>query len=267
VVFTDRRLAPLLAIAVLVCLIAAGCGDDGDADAESGGETAAAAQLRDPKQPPEAFARELAKLVADTLTRKDCEGLDAINARSLYRFQCPSPDNVRTELAFFKVLDAASFGTGAVVDYKTEQAPRGASMVLFLGPNREWGLSHFGLIRQDTAESSDADSREGYAEAMNGYLEAVRERDCKGYTRYAAILADDVKAACKPELKAATRLTQLLNRNRAKPRYLGGNGTYGFYRLTLSKPTPTHLTFSVIRTPKGSLRPYLVQPATFAPAA
>jgi hypothetical protein len=264
---TDRRLVPLLVTTVLVCAIAVGCGDDGDADAESGGgETAAAARLPDAKQSPEAFARRLATLVADTISRKDCEDLDAINGRSLYRFECPSPDAVRSELAFLKVRDAATFGTGAVVDYRTEQARQGASMVLFLSPDREWGLSNFGLIIQDAAESSDEDSREGYAEAMRGYLDAIRERDCKGYTRYAAIETDDLKAACKPELAAAKRLTQLLNRNRAEPQYLGGNGTYGFYRLVLSKPAPTYLTFSVIKTPKGSLRPYLVQRPTFAPA-
>jgi len=263
----DRRLMPLLAMTVVLGLTTAGCGD-GDADADSGGgPTAVAERLPDAKQTPTEFARELADLVAETFSPKDCKRLNAINARSLYRFPCPAPDNVRSELGFLKVRDAASFGTGAVVDYRTDQAPQGASMVLFLGPDREWGLGQFGLIIFESAESSDDDNREGYAEAMDGYLEAVRKQDCKGYTRYAAILADDVKAACKRELAGARRLTGLLNRNpESRPQYLGGSGTYGFYRLELEKPTPTYLTFSVIETPKGSLRPYLVQAPTFAPA-
>lgn len=267
-VFTDRRLVPLLVIAVLACLTAAGCGDGGDADADDGGgETAAAAQLPNAKQSPAEFARELAHLIADTLRPKGCKRLNAINARSTYRFECPSPDNVRNEFAFLRVRHAASFGTGAVVDYTTEQATRGASMLLFLGPDLQWGISHYNMLIEEGAESSDDGNREGYDEAMAGYLEAVRKQDCKGYTRYAAILSDDEQAACKGELARSRRLTRLLNRNRAaRPQYLGGNATYGFYRLELPVPTPTNLTFSVIEMPKGSLRPYLVQMPTFAPA-
>lgn len=258
----------LLAMTVVACLVAAGCGDDGDADAESGGETAAAARLPEAKQPPEAFARELADLVAGTVRPKQCKRLNAINARSIYRFPCPSPQPVRSELGFLKVLDAASYGTGAVVDYKSDQAPRGASMVLFLGPDRQWGISHFGLLRATTAESSDEPSRSGYAQAIAGYLKAVRERDCKGYTRWAAIQAEDVKAACKQEIAGAQPLTLMLKRNPAsKPEYLGGTETYGFYRLEVTRPKRAALNFSIFKTPKGSLRPYLVTPPTFAPGA
>ena len=252
---------------VAVCLIAAACGDDGDAGADSGGgETPAAARLPEAKQPPEAFARELADLVADTVFRKDCKRLNAINARSVLRFECPSPENVRSDLAFLEVRDAASYGTGAIVDYRSQEAPRGASMLLFLNPNREWGVSHFGLIIEASAESSDEDSRAGYAEAIAGYIEAVREQDCKGYTQYAAIQADDRKAACEGELTRANPLTQLLKRNRdSKPEYLGGSARYGFYGLEVDKPKPAYLNFSIFRTPDGSLRPYLVTPPTFGP--
>jgi hypothetical protein len=265
---TDRRLVPLLVMTVVLGLTVVACGDDdgGDADAKSGGETPAAARLPEAKQSPAAFARELADLVAESVTRRECKQLDAINLRSVYRFPCPQPENVRADLAFLKVRDAASYGTGAVVDYRSEEAPRGASMVLFLGPDRQWGIGHYNLITEASAESSDEESREGYAEAIAAYLEAVRERDCKGYTQWAAIRADDVKAACKGELARFKPLTEMLKRNPDdKPEYLGGSETYGFYRLEVDEPRPAYMTFTIFKTPKGSLRPYLVQPPTFAP--
>lgn len=265
---TDWRLLPLLVMTVAIGLTVVACGDDGDAGAQGGGETPAAARLPEAKQSPAAFAREFADLVAETAVKEDCKALNAINARSVYRFPCPSPEDVRSELAFLKVRDAASYGTGALVDYRSEVSPRGATMVLFLGPDRQWGISHYGLVIEAPAESSDEPSRAGYAEAIASYLKAVREQDCKGYTQWAAILADDVKAACKGELERARPLTRVLNRNsRSKPEYLGGSETYGFYRLELDEPSPLYMHFTIFKTPKGSLRPYLVQPPTFAPAA
>jgi hypothetical protein len=254
---------------VAICLMAVSCGGDDDADADRGsGETPAAARLPEPRQTPAAFAREFADLVAESVTKRECKQLNAINLRSVYRFPCPAPENVRSDLAFLELRDAASYGTGAVVDYKSQESPRGATMLLFLGPDRQWGISHYGLVTDAPAESSDEESRDGYAEAIAGYLKAVRERDCKGYTQWAAILAEDVKAACKGELERSKLLTKLLRGDpSSKPQYLGGSASYGFYRLEIRKPRRAYMTFTVFTTPKGSLRPYLVQPPTFAPIA
>jgi hypothetical protein len=258
----------LPAFAVAICLVAVGCGDD---DGEDAGQATAAAGVPAPKQSPEAFARELANLISETARKRDCKPLDAINARSLYRFPCPSPEPVRGNFAFLEVLDSATHGTGAVVDYKSEESPRGASMVLYQAPDREWGISHFGLFTEASAESDDTASRGGYDEAITGYLQAVRERDCDNYTEYAAmgdVKAEDLPAACRRAMPATKRLGATLRANRGtKPIYLGGSDTYGFYRLELEKPKPLYLHFTVFKTPEGTLRPFLVQTPTFAPAS
>lgn len=264
---TQRRPLWLLAFAVAICLAAAGCGGD---DGDDGGDATAAVSLPPAKQSPEAFARELAKLVSTSERKRDCKRLNAINARSLYRFPCPLPEPARATFAFLKVLDSAAHGTGAVVDYKSEESPDGASMVLFQSPKREWGVSHFGLLSEAPAESDDGDSRDGYDKAIAGYLKAVRERNCDDYTEYAAmgdIEAKDLQAACKRAMPATKQMAGQLKANPgAEPQYLGGSETYGFYRLELKKPKPMNLHFSVFKTPEGTLRPFLVQAPTFAPA-
>lgn len=261
----DGRLRPLLVTTVAVCLVASGCGGDSDADA-GGGETPAGERAPDAKQSPAAFARELADLIADTTERKDCKPLDAITLRSTYRFECPSPETVRADMAFFEVTKAVRYGTGAVLEYKSETARQGGTMILFLGPDREWGLSHFKLVTESPADSSDADSRAGYAHATRNYLRAVRERDCKRFTDYAAIQSPTPEAACKVELPGTKLLARLLRRNPdSEPVYLGGSEDFGFFRLELERPTPAYVTLTVFKTPEGSLRPFAVQPPTYAP--
>lgn len=264
-IFTGRRLVPLLAMTVAICPLAVGCGDESNGDPRA--ETPAAARAPDAKQSPEAFARDLAELVANTTRRKDCKPLDAINARSFYRFPCPSLDSVRTEMTFLKVLNGATYGTGAVLEYKSgETPPGGGTMVLFLAPNREWGLSRFNLITESSADSSDEDSRAGYERTATGYLRAIRERDCKGYTDYAAIQSRTPAAACKRELPATEPIARILRANPdSKPQYLGGSKDFGFFSLELEEPKPAYYTMGVFKTPDGSLRPFLVQFLTFAP--
>jgi lysophospholipase L1-like esterase len=247
-----------LAAVVVGGLLAGGCGD--------GGDEAPAVAANAPKTPPEAAAKKLARLLSETKTGKQCKPVVEINKRSEYIFLCPPLKEVRQSMGRFEVVAAQPYGTGAVVDYRTKIANRGASMLLFAAPDGQWGFSRFGLEYDPSVGTSDEDSRAGFDAVVKKYLSAVRERDCKRFDRYAVTESDKPREVCGKQFpKTAAFGKALAASPRAKPRYMGGNERFGFYGLTLTEPKPSYRTISVIKLTQGAIPPYLVLDAVKGP--
>jgi hypothetical protein len=245
-------LPSLCAGALLATAAIAGCGDDdGDSAASEKVRFAAASEQE------HVFIERMGKLLETTSTKKDCAQLEEINARSLTRFPCPPEKGLRESMATFEVVGTEDYGTGAVVDYKSGNAKDGASIVLFVAPDRSWGIGRFGIVTDPSTGTSDEDSRDGYDEAVELYLDAVRERDCKAFKEVAFIT--DKKDVCKTSFAGTEPLAKRLKADpSAEPSYEGGNETYGFFTLETRKPVPENVTISVIRAGAGEGETYLI---------
>jgi hypothetical protein len=171
-------------------------------------------------------------------------------------------------MASFEVVGADEYGTGAVVDYKSGKLEDGGAIVLFVAPDRNWAVSRFGVITKPSTKTSDGDSRDGYDEAVDEYLAAVRERDCSAFKDTAFIGDADEKDVCKTAFAGTEELVQRLKANpSAEPKYEGGNGTYGFYTFETQKPEPENSTISVVRQIDEPARPYVILDVTPSPTA
>jgi hypothetical protein len=223
--------------AACAALGAIACGDDGEAQSSLA------------KEPPEAFAARTAKLLETIKGKKACGPLNAINGRSVTRLPCPPPKALRKSMASFKITGAEEHGTGAVVDYKSGAAKAGAAILLFVDPKKQWSISRFGVKTDPAVGTSDRDSRKGFDTTVDGYLKAVRERDCDAYFKHAITKSQDKPTVCKGEFAATGVLAKRMKRDaKARPEYLGGNETYGFYSLETTKPNPpSTVTISVMR--------------------
>lgn len=251
---TTRLLPTLAALAALAAGAAiAGCGAEDDAESSGSAGSAAA------EEPPQAFARRFAREVARVRRKRDCDGIEAVNERSIYDFRCPALPDVRRSMARFEVTDAAAYGTGAVIDYKTLEARDGASMVVLLAPDGRWAISRFGILADASVGTDDGPSRAGFDEAVDRYLAAVRGGDCDAYRKAAVTSAVERRRICSGEFEQTKPLARRLRASGdAQPDYLGGNETFGFYGLTLDRPEPHYFTISVVKAVPGSLRPFLV---------
>jgi hypothetical protein len=222
--------------------VVAGCGDEDD------GSATAKPKLSAANEPPKIFINRIAKLIETSVRKRDCAQLDDFASRSFVRFECPSPKAFRRSMASFKVAGTAEYGTGAVVDYKSGQAKDGASILLFAGPDRKWGISRFGIIGEPTVGTEDEASRAGYEKALKGYLEAVESRDCDAYFGYIAPFGKTKKEICKQSFPSTASLAKKLKANAsAEPQYRGGNARFGFYTLETSKPKPENVTISIVK--------------------
>ncbi|HEX2071746.1 MAG TPA: hypothetical protein VHF90_08895 [Thermoleophilaceae bacterium] len=258
-----RRTQALCALVAVAAIAAAGCGgDDEDGSADAKPKFSAASE------PSKTFIERMAKLLETTTEKKDCPLLEQINQRSFTRFPCPPPKELRQSMARFDVVETEVYGTGAVVDYKSGTAKDGAAVVMFVAPDREWGISRFGIITEPSVGTSDADSRDGYAKAVDDYLAAVRDRDCKAFVKVAFTNGADAKTACRTSFKGTEDLAKRLKANPSvKPKYEGGNSSYGFFTLETKKPKPENLTISVIKSTTESAAPYVVLDAAPSPTA
>jgi hypothetical protein len=257
----SRTCATLLCVGAVV-LIGAGCGDDGDSTARQTGVTYSRAS-----ESPRAFATRMAKLLETATTRKDCRQLDEINGRSLTRLRCPAGRAFRKSMSRFEIVGAKEYGTGAVVDYKSGATPDGAAIVLFVATDRNWAISRFGVLTEPSTGTSDEESRDGFHKAVDDYLTAVRERDCKAFAEVAFTGGASETAVCKafPSTKA---LAERMKANpTARPKYEGGNGTYGFFSLETAEPTVINETISVIEAGPDSPSPYVVLDIAPSPTA
>lgn len=240
------------AVAAVACMAAVGCGEDG------GEAPATAAALPAITTPPEAVAKRLMKVLGEARRRRDCKPVDAINERSSYQFACPQLDDVRASFAKFEVVDAATYGTAAVIDYRTGGLKDGATMIMHVTPDREWAFTHFGLLYQAVG-TSDGEDVAGYERTVERYLRAIRERDCALFYQHALTSSDDEKATCRREFPHTKELGRAMRQSpNAEPEYLGGNERFGFYALELTRPRPAYRTLTVFKTDPGTLQPYLV---------
>jgi hypothetical protein len=250
-----RRWRSCLAVmtALTAGLAAAGCGGDEASTAQE------EVRIQAATQPSQEFAGRLANLLRTTKKPAECLELNTIAARSFTRFPCPPPKPMARSMASFEIVDSDEYGTGAVVDYKSGEAKDGAALILFVAPNREWGISRFGMLTEPSVGTSDATSREGFDTAVDDYLAAVRDRDCKAYMEVAVTDSSDAKAVCKSAFAGTEGLADRLEASSdPAPVYEGGNRTFGFYTVETPKPKPRRTTVSVIRTESGGEDVYLV---------
>jgi hypothetical protein len=234
--------------AAALALGAVGCGDDG--------ESTAAPQTprwEESSEPSKAFAERLAKLLETATTPKDCAEIEQINARSFTRFSCPADKALRKSMAKFEVVGAEEYGTGAIVDYESSATKDGAAMVLFVSPDRQWGVGRFGVLTKPSTSSSDEETRAGFDKAVAGYLAAVRERDCSAFFDVTFFGGASEEQVCETAFPQTKRVAKWLRANpSAEPVYEGGNGTYGFYTFETKKPKPANSTISVVRESESS---------------
>ena len=239
----SRRLGALLCTVSIGAAAIAGCGGDEDEGNAKGPTGYSAAG-----EPPEMFLERLTKLLATARTAQDCRQLVPINSRSYVRFPCPAVKSLRRSMKSFKVVDTKEYGTGAVVDYKSGKVKDGAAIVLFVGTDRNWGISRFGIVTPPSTKTSDGENAESYEEAVGDYMTAVRERDCAAYKDAAFITPGTKPKDVCSKLFAATE--ELAARLKAypdvEPRYEGGNAHYGFFSFETQRPEENS-TISVIK--------------------
>lgn len=243
----------LLCGCVAAALTGVGCGDD---ESTAGSKPISYSMASEPAQ---AFAERLAKLLETTVKKADCPQLDAINGRSLTRFSCPPSKGLRKSMARFEVVGGKEYGPGAVVDYTSGKIDDGAAIVLYAAPDRNWGVSRFGVVTKPSTRTSDAQSRAGFRRTVDAYLAAIHDRDCKAFVAVAFTDNKSRASACKQIFPATIPLSKRLKDNpAAKPKYEGGNATYGFFSLETRKPVPANLTISVVADEGSPNAPYLV---------
>jgi hypothetical protein len=255
-----RGLCACAAIAMTVGTVS--CGGDGDSQAEDKPEFSAASE------PPKTFITRMAKLLETAKRKSDCVELELISARSLTRFQCPAPKPLRKSMARFEVVDAEEYGTSAVVEYKSGEVKDGATIVLFVTPNRSWGVGRFGVIADSPLETDDEESRPGFDAAVNAYLEAVRKRDCAAFIDYAEVGTKSKTVVCNTSFPSTKPLAKRLKADpTARPKYQGGNAMFGFYTLETRKPKPQNVTISLAKATAKSAQPYVVLDVGPSPTA
>jgi hypothetical protein len=236
--------------AVLACGLTVVVGASTAACGGSEGESAAQAEIeiRAAQEPPRTMASRLAKLLATTRSRSDCDAVEAVNRRSLVNFDCPPPASVAEGLRDFKIVGAEEFDTAAVVDYRAKEAPDGAAIALFVSPDRQWGVTRFGIVTPKSVGTSDVDARAGYERAVEDYLAALARSDCDAYLKVAITDGGTRDARCKAVREGSDLLVRRLTANpQAEPSYAGGNDTFGFFTLDTGKPYPIRNTISVMR--------------------
>lgn len=251
-------------MALLLCGVLVACGsDDGESTAKQDGVKFSAAS-----EPEKTFIERMARLLATTTSKKDCAQLEEINGRSYARFSCPPDRALRKSMASFEVVGSKTYGTGGLVDYKSGEIKDGAAIVLFVGKDRNWAVSRFGVLTEPSVGTSDEKSREGYDRTVDAYLSSVRERDCKAYKKVAFTDGSKGAEVCKRLFGATAPLAKRMKANpSAEPRYLGGNGTYGFYSLETQKPLPENSTISVVRGNEAGDAAYVVLDVVPSPTA
>ncbi len=254
---TGRLALALTMVALLAAT--AGCGDGEDSTAKDEARLSAASE------PSNVFIKRLAKLLETTTKKEQCAQLEEINQRSYTRFSCPPSPELARSMGSFRVVGAEEYGTGAVVDYKSGKVKDGATIVLFVAPNRGWGIGRFGVLTKPSTKTSDKANREGYAETVDSYVAAIRDGDCKTLRRVAFNGDYKGKDLCKQILTRYQAFTDQVRRHpKAKPKYEGGNDTYGFFSVETEKPDE-NTTISVVKS--GGKQKFVILDAAPSPTS
>jgi hypothetical protein len=219
----------------------------------------AVAQTATPK--PAVAAATFAERLERALTRTGCPGLATLNKYGQIRLPCPSRSNRRIKAAFrgFKVRGTRTYGTGAVIDFTSGEAPRGGSYVLLLSAQRRWSIVFAPITNRRTTRDALGSSA-GHQNAANGFTTAVRDGSCDGYFRFAVTPPGQRKTqACSDAFGANGLYTGLQADLRANPgvtpALLGGNRTFAFFALRTGS---TYRTAATLRTGRGAAEPFLV---------
>jgi hypothetical protein len=249
---------PLTVLALLGTVVA-GCGGGGDP--ESG---PSAAEVAEPREDIAAYADRL----ETALTSPDCEGLEKINDPELSGFPLPCPPRkAETKKAFagFEVLGAASYGTGAVIDFTDGEAPDGAAYVLTLAEDRNWYIDTSPITEQ-LSVGTEIESKAGSAEVLDDFLDAIRDQDCEEFFRTSVTMSQDPQTACEEGLPLYDEVAAVLEASEGvEPVLLGGNRGFAFYGLTTDEPERAYRTAIVVKTAEGANEPYLVDRTSFGP--
>jgi hypothetical protein len=241
---TGKARWPMVALVIGVAVLASGCGssDAGDGDAARPKPKYSWAN-----EAPENFARRVARLLATTRTKRDCAQLAETMSTSGVSFPCPPDQGLRQSMAEFKVIDAAAYGTGAIVDFKSGSSMDGAAIIMTVAPGRAWGISQFGVATKPSVGTSDADSRDSYEAALSSYLSALRKRDCPEFKEVSFTASNSKASTCAMLFDEVAPIANALKRNpHAQPVYRGGNATFGFYSLETKTPRPANRTFGIV---------------------
>lgn len=255
-VLSGERFGRLTSAACLAAVVLAiGCGDDGgDGEKVVSGKR----EILLASEPPRMFAERLAKLLATTAHKRDCLEIEQLNTRSSVPFGCPAPASLRRSMRRFEIVGADSYGSGAVVDYRSGELRDGAAILLVTARDRQWGVTRIGMLTEPSTGTSDAETRAGYVDAVERLLAAVRDRDCEAFEEV-MFVDPGTKDVCGTVFVSTEPLARRLRDDPdAKPRYVGGNGTYGFVELETRKPEPENVTISVLRNPAREQAAYVV---------
>jgi hypothetical protein len=245
--------------AAIACapLAAAGCGGGDSADAE--GPTGLQTE-------PARLIGTVMRVASEAKNKRDCKEVDAINKRSQLQIVCPPESKQqRATNRAAKMTRAAVYGDAAVVEYTAPDAKGGASIVLYRDPSRRWTVAQWGLAYPG-AVGTENENGDDTREAVDRYLAAVKDRDCKAFNRYAATYSRTLKEICKTEFAVTEQVAKVLKADpNVEVEYVGGNEAFAFYRLTADRPQPIAYTISTAKTPERSSWPHLVLDLAPAP--
>jgi len=253
---------------ITTCLALAGCGGDAG-EKKSGSAKARAANPASQASKPKQDIDEFAQLLETAITSPDCKGLKTkVNkpTQGGIEIACPAEvAKVGKAYAGYQTRGAESYGSGALIDYESAEAPDGGTWELSLGGDGTWVIDA-GKITEERTVGTEFEKREDFDRVLDRFLGAVSEGDCDSFFKYSETYTEDKREACKEELPLYDALATALKADPdAKPFFIGGNGRYAFYGLETTKPRPVYRTVTVQETSAGAKEPYLVARTTVGP--
>jgi hypothetical protein len=138
----------------------------------------------------------------------------------------------RAGLRHFFVTGAEVHGTGGIIDFTDAAAPRGATLVLARGSKGAWNIAYDPTIGTKTVGTHASDTAP-YAQTVDMYIRALRQKDCHSLFKYALTSPADRPATFCSRTFAAGLSDLLIKDPAAKPVAMGGNAFVQFYGLSV----------------------------------
>jgi hypothetical protein len=197
------------------------------------GAPPAAAASRPSIAPAEGISRFVARYRAAVaaLQARDCAKLAAFNRSTGYPIPCN--DLARQLLGNFRIVGYAQFGTGALVDFVDNEAPRGATAIFGVGPNRRFQVFTEQILGRGEVGTRATPARlTRFSSAARAAVLAVQRRNCTVFfnTWYTGPLTR--AEACRQAFSPAGGFHRELAADpAAQPERIGGTSSIQFYRL------------------------------------